>query len=164
MSQFPKGLSPFDRAIMLGWHDGPTEGLVRCSTCNRIFRFVMLDSLDEDREIRIYSLAPLARDSWERLIIALSPFMAPIWPMWVPRWKFPSEADRIAVERVIDDLFTQADHPDFVVVTPALLDEIHEAKLMSSSEAPQVHDWVSWMGLARATLNGNRPDCSKTMP
>jgi len=124
----------------------------------------MLDSLDEDREIRIYSLAPLANDSWERLIMALSPFMAPIWPMWVPRWKFPSEADRIAVDRVVDDLFTQADHPEFVVVTPGLLDEIHEAKLISSSEALQVHDWVTWVGLARAEAYEYRPDCSKTMP
>jgi hypothetical protein len=71
--------------------------------------------------------------------------------MWVPRWKFPSEADRIAVDRVVEDLFAQADDPEFVVVTPGLLDEIHEAKSISSSVAMNVHDWVSWVGSARAS-------------
>jgi hypothetical protein len=99
----------------------------------------MLDSLDEDREIRIYSLASLANDSWERLIIALSPFMTPIWPTWVPRWEFPSEADRIAIKRIVDELLAQADAPEFVVITPGLLDEI-EAKPISSSEALEVQD------------------------
>jgi hypothetical protein len=150
LSQFPKGPSPFDRAIVLGWYDGPIEGFVRCSSCNRIFRFVMLDSLDEDREIRIYSLAPVANDSWDRLVTALSPFMAPNWPMWTPLWKFPTEADRIAVDRVVDELIAQADPPEYVVIAPGLLDEFHKAKPVSSIEAQHVHDWVSWMGLARA--------------
>lgn len=111
----------------------------------------MLDSLDEDREIRIYSLAPLASESWERLETALSPFMAPNWPMWVPVWKFPSDEDRIAVERVVDEVIGRADAPEFVVMTPGILDEIHEAKPISSIEVHHVHDWVSWMGWARAS-------------
>jgi hypothetical protein len=110
----------------------------------------MLDSLDEDRGIRIYSLAPVANDSWDRLVTALSPFMAPNWPMWAPRWDFPTEADRIAVERVVDDLIAQAGPPEFVVIAPGLLDEFYKAKPVSSIEAQHVHDWVSWMGLARA--------------
>ena len=110
----------------------------------------MLDSVpNEDQEIRIYSLALLENDSWDRLIIALSPFMAPIWPMWVPVWEFPSEEDRLVVERVVDELFAQADAPEFVVITPGLLDEI-EAIPISSSEALKVQDWVSWVGSAVA--------------
>lgn len=47
--------SPFDRAVVLGWYDGPTDGLVRCGDCKRVYRFEMLDSVDEDGLIRGYS-------------------------------------------------------------------------------------------------------------
>jgi len=150
LSRFPKGPSPFDRAIVLGWYDGPTEGLVRCGACKRIFRFVALDSVDEDRGIRIYSLAPMPADSFERLIDALSPFMTPSWPMWVPRWEFPEEADRINIDRLVDDLIGRADAPELAITTPGLLEEIGDARPITASEAGQVHDWVSWMGLERS--------------
>ena len=38
-ARYSKMPSPFDRVIVLGWHDGPTEGLVRCGSCNRVYRF-----------------------------------------------------------------------------------------------------------------------------
>jgi hypothetical protein len=121
---YAKEPSPFDRAIALGYYDGPTQGLVRCGHCNRVFRFVTVDSVHEDESIRIYSLAPLSNDSWERLVIALLPYMEPIWPMWVPLWAFPSETDRIAVEQIVDELIAQAAGPEIVIATPHLLNEI----------------------------------------
>lgn len=146
-----KGASPFDRAIVLGWYDGPTEGLVRCGTCNRVDRFVMLDSVDEDREVRIFSMAPLPADSMDRLEEVLAPFLTPTWPMWVPLWRFPSESDRIRADRAVDALMVRGEAPEFVLTTSGLLDEISDVKVVSGNEAGQVHDWVSWMGLVRSS-------------
>jgi hypothetical protein len=146
-----KGPSPFDRAIVLGWYDGPTEGLVRCGACKRVYRFALLDSVDEDRGIRIYSFASLPADSMDGLVGLLSRYMTPSWPMWVPLWQFPTETDRITVDRAVDELIARAEAPEFIVTTPALLGEIGDVKAISAGEAGQVHDWVSWMGLVRST-------------
>jgi hypothetical protein len=123
--------SPFDRAVVLGWYDGPTDGLVRCGVCKRVYRFEMLDAVNEDDRIRGYSLAPLPTDSMDRFVDALSPFMKPHWPMWAPIWKFPTEDDRIRVDRAVDDLIAKACRPEFVVVTSGLLDEILDVKPVS---------------------------------
>jgi hypothetical protein len=145
-----KGLSPFDRAIVLGWYDGPTEGLVRCGTCGRSHRFELLDSVDEDRGVRLYRLAPVPADTMDRLDDALARFMAPSWPMWVPLWKFPTEDDHIAVDRAVDELMARAAAPEFVIATSDLLDEIVEIKAVPASATGEVHDWISWMGLAQS--------------
>src|SRR5690242_14601655 len=123
-----KGPSPFDRAIVLGWYDGPTEGLVRCGACGRNYQFELLQSVDEDRGIRLYSLAPIPADTLDRLVDVLLPYMTPSWPMWTPLWKFPTEDERVAVEGSVDELLSKADTPRFAIVTPGLLDEIDDAK------------------------------------
>ncbi len=132
LARSSKEPSPFDRAIVLGWYDGPSDGLIRCGACKRIFRFELLDSVDEDREIQIYSLAQLPADSMDRLVNALSPFMKPYWPMWAPLWKFPTEDDRIRVDRAVDDLIARACSPEVVVMTSGLLDEILDLKPVSA--------------------------------
>jgi hypothetical protein len=151
LARSSKGRSPFDRVVVLGWYDGPTDGLVRYGDCKRIYRFEMLDSVDEDGMIRVYSLAPLPTDTMDRFVEALSPFMKPNWPIWAPIWKFPTEDDRIRVDRAVDDLIAKVGGPEFVVVTSGLLDEVLDVKPVGANEADQVHDWVSWMGLERST-------------
>jgi hypothetical protein len=110
----------------------------------------MLDSVDEDLGIRVYRLAPLPADSMDLLIEALHPYTTPSWPMWAPLWKFPTEEDRSAVDRAVDELLARAEAPEFVMTTPGLLDEIGDVKSISASETGDVHDWVSWMGLVRS--------------
>jgi hypothetical protein len=138
LSRPSKGPSPFDRALVLGWYDGPAEGLVRCGACGRVYRFELLDSVDEDRGIRLYSLAPVPTDTMDRLVDVLSPFMTPSWPMWAPLWKFPAEDDRIAVERAVDELMAKAAAPEFVITTTGLLDEIADVKAVTAADAGPV--------------------------
>ncbi len=150
LAQTSRRSPPFDRAIVLGWYDGPTDGLVRCGACHRVYPFDMLDAVDEDRGIRVYRLAPLPTDSMARLIEVLSRFKAPSWPMWAPLWKFPTEADRVTADRAVNDLMAKADSPELVVTTTGLLNEILDVKVLSASDTGQVRDWVSWMELVRA--------------
>jgi hypothetical protein len=138
LSRPSKGPSPFDRVIALGWYDGPTEGLVRCGACGQVYRFDLLDSVDEDRGIRLYSLASVPADTLDRLVDLLSPFMTPSWPMWAPLWKFPAEDNRIAVERVVDELMAKDAAPEFVIETAGLLDEIDSVHAAQAAEAARV--------------------------
>jgi hypothetical protein len=64
--------------------------------------------------------------------------MTPSWPMWAPLWKFPSEADRIAVERTVDELMAKAAAPEFVIETAGLLDEIDAVKAAQAANAAPV--------------------------
>jgi hypothetical protein len=138
LSRPSKGPSPFDRVIALGWYDGPTEGPVRCGACGQVYRFDLLDSVDADREIRLYSVAPVPADTMDRLVDVLSPFMTPSWPMWAPLRKFPSEDDRIAVERAVDELMSKAAAREFVIETAGLLDEIDDVKAAPTADAAPV--------------------------
>ena len=106
----------------------------------------MLDSVDEDRGTRVYSLVSLPADSLEILVECSLLDMTPSWPIWAPLWKFPTEEDRLAVERVVDDLMTGGKTTEFVVTTTGLLDEFDDVKSVLASEAGDVHHGVSWLG------------------
>jgi hypothetical protein len=119
---------------------------VRCGGCGRVYRFELLQSVDEDRGVRLYSLAPVPEEAMGRLVDALSPYATPSWPMWAPLWTFPTERERIAVEKVVDALMSEADAPQFAIATPGLLDRIEDARAIPANGAGAVHDWVTWMG------------------
>ena len=136
--------SPFDQVLILGWYDGPEEGLVRCARCSRVYHFKYLDSVDEDEGIRLFSLAPLPADSIERVTKALSPYMKPGWPMWMPIWSFPTDEDRQRMDSLVDEILSNAGPPKLVISTSDMARQIQGAKLISAQDASQVNDWVSW--------------------
>lgn len=141
--------SPFDRAIVLGWYDGPTEGLVRCGACNRVYRFEMLDSVDEDRGIRVYSLAPLPADSMDLLVEASLLTQRRRGRCGHRSGSSPRKKTApLSIEPLTNCCASPA--PEIVMTTPGLLDEIGDFKSISASETRDVHDWVSWMGLVRS--------------
>ena len=151
LTRISKGASPFDRAVVLGWYDGPTDGLVRCVACKRVYRFELLDSVDED-------LAGF--DS--TVSLPYQPNRGIAWSIYSHRTRphpgrcgyrsgsFPRKTSEPPSIEPLNDLIAQAKSPEFVVTTPGLLEEIDESKAVSASEAGQISDWVSWMGLVRS--------------
>jgi len=129
--------SPFDQVLILGWYDGPEEGLIRCGKCKRVYLFKSLDIVNEDEEIRLFGLAPLPADSIDRVVLALSQYMSPKWPMWVPFWQFPTEAERETVDSLIDGILSKAGPTTLVVTTSNLAEVIQEAKIASAEHAAQ---------------------------
>jgi hypothetical protein len=142
--------SPFDQVLILGWYDGPEEGLIRCARCSRVYHFKYLDSVDEDEGIRLFSLAPLPADSIEKVTEALSPYMKPVWPMWAPLWSFPTEEDRQRLDALVDEILAKVGPAVLVVITSNLAKHIQAAKLVSAQDATHVNDWVSWSQAAPA--------------
>ena len=49
--------SPFDQVLILGWYDGPEEGLIRCGRCKRVYLFKSVDFVNEDEGLRLFGLA-----------------------------------------------------------------------------------------------------------
>src|SRR5271166_1320964 len=68
--------SPFDQVLILGWYDGPEEGLIRCGKCKRVYLFKSLDFVNEDEGLRLFGLAPLPADSIDRAVQALFQYMS----------------------------------------------------------------------------------------
>jgi hypothetical protein len=144
--------SPFSRIIALGWYDGPTAGLLQCGACSREYRFELMDELfdgEDEQDLRVYSLAPLASGSVTRLTDALSRYEPPRTPIWVPHWEFPTQAEKSDLNHLSDQILAGAGSPEMVIATPNLSEEIVVAKVIGPEEMARVPDWFSFLGLIR---------------
>jgi len=129
--------SPFDQVLILGWYDGPEEGLIRCGKCKRVYLFKSLEFVNEDEGLRLFGLAPLPADSIDKVVQALSRYMSPKWPMWAPIWQFPTAAERDTVDSLIDGILSKAGPTTLVVTTSNLAEAIQEAKIAPAEHAAQ---------------------------
>ena len=75
-----------------------------------------------------------------------------------PLWKFPTEEDRVAVERDVNELMARAGAPEIAIATSGLLDEIEETRVIPANEVGPVHDWASGMGSTPSAAE-SAPDC-----
>jgi hypothetical protein len=149
LAHFRGGKSPITQILALGFYDGPTNGLLRCGEDGRVYRFDLLDD-DLEQDIRIFGLAPLDSNAMTRLVEALSPYQESRWPVWVPRWEFPKEAIRSALDNLTDQILNGAGPPEFAIATSDLVKEILLAKEITVEDLASVADWFSFMGLAKA--------------
>jgi hypothetical protein len=136
----------------MDWYDGPRAGLAQCGACSDEFRFETLDEVinnEQEQDLRVLSLAPLAPDSITRLSDALAQYQEPRTPVWVPLWKFPTEAEHDALDRLTDQILDAAGPPQWVIVTPDLSGEIVAAKAITAEDLTRVTDWFSFLGLVR---------------
>jgi hypothetical protein len=136
--------SPFDQVLVLGWNDGPEEGLIRCGRCLREYHFKILALVDEDQGIRLLGLAPLPVGSIDRVVQALSQYMSPKWPTWLPLWQFPTDSERQEVDSLIDGILAQAAPTTLVITASNPAETIYQAKRVTAHEANRINDWVSW--------------------
>jgi hypothetical protein len=170
---------PFHRMVVLGYYDGPTDGIIQCANCSEEYRFDLLDAdWDAATEVpRIFSLTPMPPGSLEQLAAECqSEDRAPDWSrqpchVW-PHWDYPSPAEREAADRRIREILGQGTEPAWVAawwtgdeergitsarrLSPA--DSLHVQYLLSlgaGSDAPlhpdpaQRRDWFAFLGIAR---------------
>ncbi len=140
--------SPFSRILALGFYDGPTSGVLQCSTCSAVYKFDMLD-WDDDHEVRIFRLAPVPPDSLDRCVSILAAAGPPRWPVWVPsRQQLPSEEAREAADRSVQQVLDRSGPPDLVVAWRGYGETVLAARRMSAEELSGVPDWFSLEGPA----------------
>jgi hypothetical protein len=111
-------LPPVTRVLILGYYDGATDGVLQFGD-GAEYRF---DMTDEERNPdglnkRTFDLRPLRTGSLDRIAAALAPYHPVRWPVWAPLWTFPTDADRLALERVVDEVLAEAGPAEWVLAT-----------------------------------------------
>lgn len=108
------------RVLILGFYDGPTDGVIQFGDGGPVFAFEMPDldgQLASHAAERVYTLAPLPADSVDRLSNLLAPYSEPAWPSWYLSCQFPSWVEERAVDAALGDLLAEADPPEWEITT-----------------------------------------------
>ncbi len=108
----------------------------------------MIDD-ENEQDVRVFSLAPLAANALVRFSEALSPYETSTAPVWVPRWKFPTAAEQSALEQLTDQIIDEAGPPELAIASADLGQEIVAAKAITAENLVGVTDWFSFLGLVR---------------
>jgi hypothetical protein len=100
---------PASRVLILGFHDGATDGVIEFGP-GRVFRF---DWADDSPELcgdpdRTFHFRRLPADALDRLAAVIEVFHAPGWPVWLPDWSFPTAADRDTVNAAVNAILGEA--------------------------------------------------------
>jgi hypothetical protein len=127
--------SPVTRVLVLGYYDGPTEGVLQVGPSGEVYRFAMIEEIPgqgkNDTDLRSFALSPLPPDSLEAIAATLSPFIAPQWPLWVPVWHFPSPESQRDVEGRVDRVLELAGPVAWQVTTDDLFGMLRSAKRLT---------------------------------
>jgi hypothetical protein len=151
-SVLSEGASPFREDIVLGYYDGPTEGIVRCQKCGRVYHYVMV-AWDEGQDVRVYALWALRLDLFsqvERLLVAEGP---PRYPDWVVRGYGSISETQKRIGQLLDGTAKNASDAVYLVMgeTPtgpirmrSVDRPIREALEAHASQPDMIDDIRSW--------------------
>ncbi|MBY0458404.1 MAG: hypothetical protein K2V38_13775 [Gemmataceae bacterium] len=116
--------SPVTHVVGLGFYDGVTNGVLRTAD-GAVYVFDVADDADPAAAgPRAFALSPLPAGTFEEVVRAIEPHIAPRWPCWVPVWKFPSEEVRAATDARLDCLLSTAGTPAWRVESADLLETV----------------------------------------
>lgn len=117
--------SPVTQVIGLGYYDGVTSGVLR-TTGEAVYAFDMIDEVfDPDgNDLRRFELKPLPADAFEVITAAIG---RPEWPVWIPRWEFPTADAQAAVDEVVRNELRRASPPVWWVEARDIAGEVETA-------------------------------------
>lgn len=108
------------RAIVLGFYDGATDGIMQFDTNGTVYHFE-LDPKDGDSGLlfpeRPFVLRPLPSDVLDRLIALFAPHEAPRWPVWFLRWQELDVGTRNVLDPKIEAILAEAGPVTFRLTT-----------------------------------------------
>src|SRR5436309_5096298 len=81
-------------AIIFDWYDGPRTGLCCLEVPEVEFSFELLDERtnEDGADDRLFRLSELPAGSVAQALVVLGDLGHPTGPVWVPIWRFPSDA------------------------------------------------------------------------
>jgi hypothetical protein len=93
-----------DSAICLGWHDGPTDVVVRLARPEVVLHAELVAErpTEDDLDDRIFRATIVPTSAFQRLTDALAPIGPARRPVWVPLWQFPTQDARLRAEEAAD--------------------------------------------------------------
>ncbi len=162
---FEKTASPFNRILCLGYYDGPTSGLARCTKSQKAYRFELV-AWDPGFENRIYSLAETDVQVFDSVVQVLARLEAPHWPFWTPRWQFGSSLEESRTSSEIDQalsrippasLLIATDHLDKNILACRALEAAVRSRMPKEGTLPDSKDWSFWREYLSLTSGSESP-------
>lgn len=138
--------SPVQQVLALGYYDGPTEGVLRC-TNEQAYRFELLAWEPETQDVRVFCLSPLPTFAWEQLTALCAAHESPRWPVWVV-----GRHDEI--HQTIKDILRQAGPAQWVLATEDLQGEVLQVKAIRPEESARITDWGAFLDLPQELRDG----------
>jgi hypothetical protein len=106
------------QAIILGWYDGPLEGLCALSHPQGCFYFTLVaeQRYSEASGQRLFRIDELPLTTMEQFLHLLTPLGPVRTPVWLPLWYWPDRERQQQVEQVMEQLIAQR------TVTPLIIE------------------------------------------
>lgn len=128
-----------ERMIVLGYYDGPTQGLVRLQGGDT-YRFEAV-AFDIESDRRVLKLWALSSASFEHMAQVLTNALGEArWPIWVPHWNFRSDVERLRIEREVEQI-SPRDHLIAVALCDDTVEFCVKMKDINDHRAAEVTDW-----------------------
>lgn len=108
-----------ERAIVFDWNDGPRHGIASLAfpTCGFVFDLLEERYNPDGLNDRLFRLRELPVGSVESVVKVLAELGEPANPVWLPVWKFASEAGQQKAERSIDAILAASRQTDLVILS-----------------------------------------------
>ncbi len=78
------------RVVVTDQYDGAVEALVQFRDGGTVYRLDMLS--DHSARPRTWTVRPMQADALDEFVRIVAQHIPPNWPVWIPTWKFPTEA------------------------------------------------------------------------
>lgn len=108
-----------DQVVGLDWYDGPRCGFCRLKYPEVDFYFELVaerstpDGLDD----RLFSVAIIAKETFNEVMASLAFAGDPVKPVWLPRWYSPKQTDLEHADKVIEHAIKTATITTIVIRT-----------------------------------------------
>jgi hypothetical protein len=131
------------QAVVFDWFDGPRQGVgaLAAPTCEFFFELLDERPTEDGLDDRLFRLSALPAGSVAEIVTTLHELGAPAGPVWVPVWRFPSEAARQQADQFVANLLMQRRPSTIVVHTRDLLHFLGYWRLDRNGSS--VTDWFA---------------------
>lgn len=111
------------QVIVLDWYDGPREGLCELAQPASCFYFELFAERYSEDELddRLFVIYEVPANAVNQIFSKLSTLDQPKSPLWIPRWQFKTETERLETESQIDSLLAQSKRTNLIIQTKDML-------------------------------------------
>lgn len=133
---------PFLHVIALDYYDGPTMGLATDVSHLHSYRFDIA-VWDDQQDIRIYQVAILPVNTFDRAIAVLAPLGPPSWPVWVPQWQSINAEQLHYLEDAIDSILSKSIMASYLIASRNLTKELLHIQPIDANNPNQANQLLA---------------------
>ena len=145
-------IGPFERTIVIGYYDGPTEAFA-CVAGRAVY--VRMIAWDEQQDLRCYAIAEIEKMGFGEIEKAFSILGPPAWPDWIVKWVFSDKKDEEQLAAFVATIRNAAQDIEFIMLGHGLSGRIKITKAngavlhaiparTENGEYTKVDDWLKY--------------------